>query len=332
MAYLELPPLGIQCGQVQRGRLRRVGDRGDQPVDTGPPGQGVFDDPHRGRVRVPVLIAGGVDMAEVGAVGQLFHHRQHGGVLDPPQQVRAGGGGGPPQVKAGEPAAGDQQHPRPQVAEQPPGQLGLMHRQRPHLRGEDRMGTALSQRGNPDLREGTRALPARRARPAEETRVGHGVRQVECGAIHRHQPPGPVERPGAHLAGQRRAHLGEQRPQRLGPQPRPRPADRRRRRHLPGPPPPPRIRQPLGQQPGHLLIPLTEKQAHRQHEVDHHPGRQQPAPPLHPPRLSNHPVHQLRRERHRQQPNRDPVRQPLISPRLHLPSTRHAGTLPARTT
>src|SRR5262249_16965485 len=97
----------------------------------------------------------------------------------------------------------------------------------------------------------------------------------------------------------------------------------------PAPTPPPRIRQPLGQQPGHLLIPLTKEQAHRQHVIDHHPGRQQPAAPLHPPGLSNHPVHQLRRERRRQKPDRDPVRQPFIRRRLHLSSPRDTGTLPA---
>jgi site-specific DNA recombinase len=111
--HLELPPLGIQGGQVGRGRLHRVGDRGDQPVDSGRPGQGVLHHPHPGRVGVVPFVAGGVDVAQIRAVGQLFHHRQHGSVLDAPQQVRTGRGGVPPQVKAGEPAVGDQQHPRP---------------------------------------------------------------------------------------------------------------------------------------------------------------------------------------------------------------------------
>jgi site-specific DNA recombinase len=326
--HLELPPLGIQPSQVGRGCLRRVQDGGDQPVDGGRPGQRVFDDPHPGRVSVPVLVAGSVDVAEAGTIAQLLHHGQHGGVLDPPQQVRAGSGGGPPQVKAGEPAVGDQQHPCPQLAQQPPGQHGLMHRQRPQLRGEHGMRAALAQRSDPDLREGACARSAWRPRPAKETRIGRGIGHIERGAIHRDQPPGPVERPGCGLGGQRLAYRGEQRPQRLGPQPGPRPRDRRRGRHPPAPLPPPRIGQSLGQQPGHLLIPLAEKQAHRQHVINHHPRWQQPAPPLHPPRLRHHPVHQLRRERHRQKPNRDPVRQPLTGRRLHLPSTRHPGTLP----
>jgi hypothetical protein len=191
------------------------------------------------------------------------------------------------------------------------------------------MRAAFSQRSNPDLREGACTLPARRTRPAKESRVGRSVGQVERGAIHRHQPPGAVKRPRDLPVGQRLAHHIKQRPQRLRPQPGPRPGDRRRGRHPPAPAPAPRIRQPLSQQPGHLLIALPEEQAHRQHVINHHPRRQQPAALLHPARLRDHPVHQLRRERHRQQPNRDPVRQPLIRRRLHLSSTRHAGTLPA---
>ena len=68
------------------------------------------------------------------------------------------------------------------MTQQPPGQLGLMHRQRPHLRGEDRVRAALAQPGHPHLREGTCALPARRARPAEVTHVGHAVGHIERGA------------------------------------------------------------------------------------------------------------------------------------------------------
>jgi hypothetical protein len=206
-----------------------------------------------------------------------------------------------------------------------------MHCQGPQFRGEDCMGAAFCQRSNPDLREGTCALPARRARPPEETFIGRAVGQVERGTVYRHQPPVPVKRPGARLSGHRRAHRGEQRPQRLRPQPGPRPRDRRRGRHPPGPLPPPRIGQPFGQQAGHLLIALAEEQAHRQHVIDHHPRREQPAAPLHPARLGDNPVYQLRRERHRQKPNRDPVRQPLTRRRLHLSSTRHAGTLPSQT-
>jgi site-specific DNA recombinase len=127
--HLELPPLGIQGGQVERGRLRRIQDGGDQPVDRGRSGQGVLDDPHRDWVGVAALVAGGVDVAEVGAVSQLRCHRQHGAVLDPPQKVGPARYGGPPQVEPGEPAVGDHQHPRLQAGEQPPGQLGLVHRQ-----------------------------------------------------------------------------------------------------------------------------------------------------------------------------------------------------------
>ena len=161
--------------------------------------------------------------------------------------------------------------------------------------------------------------PARgRSRTSEEAGVGLGVGQVEGGAVHRDQPQPAIPGTGRPLGRHRPAHPGEQLLQRLRTQPQPGPPDRRRARHPPRALPTPSPLQALRQQPGDLLIALTGEQAHRQHEIDHHPRGQQPTTLLAPPALLDDLIDQLRREHPREHTDRDPVRQPPLRQRLQL--------------
>ncbi len=295
--------------------------------------QGVLDDPHHGGVGAPAVVAGGHDVGQVGAVGKFPAHGQHGAGLDAPQQVSAAGRRGPPLVRAGEAPVGHQQVTGSKGSEQLPRDHGLGGGERPQGRVGDGVRAALGQCHHPHLREGGPLAPVGRG-ATEPCVVLLAVRHVERGPVDRHQTPTAV--PGTD-GGFGRHGLGgllEQRLQRLRSELDPGPGDRRGRRHLPRPRPAPGPRETLGQQPRDLLITLPGEQAHGQDEVDHHPGRKQPIALPGLPALLDNPVHQLRRERPRQQSDRDPVRQSLVRRRLDLsrawhPGTSWTGSLPA---
>lgn len=156
------------------------------------------------------------------------------------------------------------------------------------------------QRHHPHLR--IRApLGATGLRPPEVRGVLLAARHIEDRAVDRHQPPPPIPGTSGLLGRQRPGNLGEQRLQRLRLQLHPRPRDRRRTRHLPRARPALRPGQTLHEQPRDLLMVLPREQAHRQHEIDHHPRRQQPSAQARTAALSDHPVHQLGRKRACQQ-------------------------------
>lgn len=191
------------------------------------------------------------------------------------------------------------------------------------------MSAALGHRHHTNLRKRRPINAGRRtgaARATEPLHVLRRVRRIEGGAVDSQHPPAPIPRTTTRRGRQRLGDLLEQHLQRRRAQPDPRPRDRRRRGHPPRLRPPRRPRQPLGQQPGHLFITLTGEQAHRQHEIHHHPRRQQPITLPLPTGLGDHPIHQLRRKRPGQQPDRDPIRQPRICLGLHLPRPRRPHT------
>lgn len=322
---LDLPPLGIQRSEFGCRCCRGIEDGGHQPVDraVGVGVEGVLDNADPDRVSAAVLIPRGDDLRQIRAVVKELHHGQHRTALHPPQQVRTGRGSGPPQIEADKAAVGQQQHPRRQAAEQPPGQRGLVHGQRPDLGSEDGMGTALDHRGHPCLRERTPPQPARGPRPSEDLGIAPGVWQVKGGAIHGDQPPGALPGPDGLLCRYRSAHPGEQCLDGFRTQPKTSPADRRRRRHPPCPLPPPLAFKAARQQPCDLLIALSRKQAHRKHEVDHHPRWKKSATLFLPPTLSDRLIDQLRRKRARQHTQRDPIRELLNRRSLHLSGPWH---------
>jgi site-specific DNA recombinase len=338
--YFKLPPLVVERRQFRSGRLGRVQDRGQQPVGRGRHlptrvAKGVLDHPHGDRLALGAPVVGGTDAAQVGPVCKLPVHRQHRVGPGAPHQRRAGGGRRPPQLCPGEQAVGQQQHPRTEHAQQRPRQGRLAAAVGADGRRTDRVGAALGHPDHADLREGGLLAPMG-LRPAKRPLVGLGIRHVQGRPVDRQHPPAPIPRPLRLLAGKRPGDLGEQPLQHLRPKPLPGPGDRLGRGDLPRSAPVTRPPQPAHQQPGDLLVGLPAEQRHRQHQVDHHPGGQQPMPPLPPARLGDHPIHQLRRERRSQHPDRDPIRQPLLHRRLdltrswHPPSSRGGRTLPGR--
>src|SRR6266704_1424811 len=72
---------------------------------------------------------------------------------------------------------------------------------------------------HPHLRERAGAFPPPALGPPERSLVSGGVGHVQGGPIHRHQPPAPIPRALGVGGGKRQSSLGEQRPQRLRPQP-----------------------------------------------------------------------------------------------------------------
>ena len=189
--HLDRPPPGVAGGQVRGGVGAPVGQRGEVPVPFGADravlggdGQHVLDDPDGDAGQRPgfraelaaaaaaVAVAadpglhraGVADVRQEGPVRQFGHDGQVQAGLDPPQQVRAGAGGGVPQPVAVEVPVGQQQHPRPQAAQQAAGQgllAGPLAAHRADRRVQQRPGPARQQRHQPQLRARGLARPAR---------------------------------------------------------------------------------------------------------------------------------------------------------------------------
>ncbi|WP_245177301.1 hypothetical protein [Geodermatophilus sp. DF01-2] len=238
---------------------------------------------------------------------QPAHRNEHGVLLDPPDQVRPGGRRGAPQLVAGKVPVGQQQHARPQPGQHPTGQHLLTGGvEAVEGRGQRRVGAALDQRQQPQLR--MTGVPG----AAGGLDVGRGVGDIEAGAVEGHHPAAEGEHPQGCDRGQRPAQAGEQRLQRPGAQPSAGPGRRRPGRQ----PQPTQLAQPGGLRPQHAAVARRAGgiggavQAQREHEVHHRPRRQQPAPPLHPPGRGHHLIDQLRPNvlgQHSQ-----PQRQPLL--------------------
>ena len=188
------------------------------------------------------------------------------------------------------------------------------------------MRAALGQRDHPDL--GERALALVVGRFPEPGGVVRLVRGVEGGAVHRDQPPRPVERPRGVRGGDRHAHPVEQRRQHRRAQPGAGLGDRRRGRHPPCPAPPRRPRQPRHELAHHLLVALRGEQRQRHHVVHDQPRRQQPRPLLSTALSCDDLIHRPGRERPGQHPDPHPIRQPITRPGLDLTSSGHPRTLP----
>ena len=85
----------------------------------------------------------------------------------------------------------------------------------------------------------------------------------------------------------------------------------------------------LRQLPHDLFVRVAVKQGQREHEVNRHPGGQQPFPLLPPAGLREHVLDQLARDQPGQHAQRDPVRQ-RRRPRAPRPGAlfSHGGTIP----
>src|SRR6266540_3555482 len=320
---LDLPPLGVQRGQLVGGCHGGVKDRGHQPVAVGAGaparvGQGVLDHPHGDRVAL-AAVGARIQAREPRPVRKHLVDRQLGGGLaaafDPPHQVRAGPGHLPPQLGADKQPVGQQQHPRPKPA--PIAGQVACQRLLPAGVGtldgvDDRVRARLHQPHHPHLRERAHPLPAAAFCPTQRL-VGGAVGHVQAGPVHHQQPPPSIPRAPGRLGRQWPRGLREQHLERLGAQPLTRLGQRRGTRHVPvrpGAPAPPRLHcpaQPLHQAAHDLLVGRVAVQRQRQHEVDDHAGGQQPAALLGPASLLHDPIDQVGWERAGQRAKRDPV-------------------------
>jgi len=114
---LYLPAFMVEGRQVRSGRLRRVQDRGHQPIQrlgVGHALQPVFHLAHLDAVgRVPPVLLARIDHGEIGPVRQHRCARQAQVAFHPPQQVGAGGCRCLPQRIPEEVSVGQAQHARP---------------------------------------------------------------------------------------------------------------------------------------------------------------------------------------------------------------------------
>jgi hypothetical protein len=105
---------------------------------------------------------------------------------DAEQQVGAGQQAVQPELEAEDPAVGDHQRARLHRVQQPTGQLPLAHTEAADLGGHHRVGAALAQAQDLDLRE---RPPRDAAGPTEPGDVGRGVGHVQLHPVDGHQPP-----------------------------------------------------------------------------------------------------------------------------------------------
>src|SRR5207249_9514753 len=102
----DLPSLVIKGGQLLGRRRMGIEDGGDQAVQrlgVGDVFQAVIDDAdHHPVTLLPPVLRGGVNAAEIGAVGQAFFHIQTCILARAPQQIRARRSGCPPEFVTGE--------------------------------------------------------------------------------------------------------------------------------------------------------------------------------------------------------------------------------------
>ena len=214
-----------------------------------------------------------------------------GGALpgaDADQELRLGRRDLGGQGAGGEVAVGQHDHARPQAAQQRRSVGGLPAGGRAEHRVDEGAGAAGHQRQQPDLGVAGAAVVARVLGEPGQVRRAVGHRQD--GAVDRaHQQPVPPCPALARGSG-RAAQQIKQEPQRRGPDPAPRlgqrPRGRCRRRDT---------SQPSGELAPHPRIPQLREQAPGQQQVDHHPRRQGPYPPLHAARLSQRLIHHLKR-------------------------------------
>lgn len=251
------------------------------------------------------LGAAGVDLGQVGPVGQDLDHGQGGGLGHPPHQLGAGGGPGAPRVEGVEPPIGGDQVRRVHGAGQGGGELPLPLGHRPDRRVQDGVGAALGQGHHPGLRVRRRAGPALLGVFGQ---VRLGVGQVEHHPVDGHHPP-PLA-PGSRGGGL--GHRNRDPPEQLGhhllTQTRPGLGQGAGGRHRPRARPGPRVAQSVHQGPDHFLVPVGE-QRQRHHEIHDHVRGQQPGTFLPPIQLDEDFVHQEPRNRGGEYPDGKMVRQ-----------------------
>lgn len=170
------------------------------------------------------------------------------------------------------------------------------------------------------------AVPA--GQIAELVGVDVGVLDVDDGAVDGHHPPLPVIAAHGGPGRDRDADPVEQGGHHLTAQTGPGLRDRRRSRHFPVVPPDPQPAQTVGELPDHLVVAIGREQAHRQHQIHHHPRRQQPRPGLPTIRPGDHLVHDVPTYQPGQHTHTDHIGQPPGSAHsnIEVTHTTYCGT------
>ena len=223
-----------------------------------------------------------------------------------------------------EEAVREHQHPGAEPAGQLPGQGHLPPGKGPHGRSEHGMGAALGQGDQAQLGERTLARSPPRPGFAELLNIGGGVGDIQCGAVHAHQPASPPKGARRAVGRQGNAAPGEQLGQGYFPQTGSCLGECRLTGHAPALAPSGLPRQALDQVAHHLLVALRGEQGQGHHVVGHQTGRQQPGAPLLAARLGQNAVNLFGWERPGQHPKGDMIGQPLVVLRLHPSGSRHA--------
>ncbi len=278
---LHLPPFMVKIHQLPCREPLVVGQAGDQPPLLAPggavlegDGDPCLDDADG---EVPVAGAGPVDRAadpgQVGTVRQPVLDDRTAPGAGAHQELRAARGDLAQQLVAVEGGVGQQQHRFVQRAQQPPRVAALALALGTERGGQQGPGAALHQHQQPQQRVAElQGVPdAFGIPPGDLLVLGH----VQMGAVQRDRAQAAVvharpvsftHRPGQNL---------KQRPQRARAQAPPGPRERGHRRSRAG-----REAESAGQLAPHRPVGAALEQGHRKHEIDHHPGGQQPPPLL----------------------------------------------------
>jgi hypothetical protein len=139
---------------------------------------------------LPPVLSGGVDAAEIGAVGQAFVHVQTGILAHAPQQIRSRFGGCPPEFVAGKEPVSHTQHSLAEQRDHFLSQRELIGGISIHVGAPQHVGPVFQQCYKPYLGESTG--PSTGSRTPESLVVLFGIGDVQRAAIQTDQSPLPV--------------------------------------------------------------------------------------------------------------------------------------------
>ena len=287
----DLPALRIQRRQLAGRRCVGVQNRRQQAIERLAVRHSfelIVDHPHLDAASpVPPVPLAGIELAQIGAVGEPSLHREAQVLLAPPQQRRARGLCLLPQRVAQKVAVGQTEHVFFQCRQHLFRQRDFSRRIGAQAAGEQHMGAVFHQRHETDLRKGT-AAATRSGTPAGlpvALLIGH----VQSATVKRHQPPAAIESAFGLAPRQRTQQLVVELLERLPAQPRAGLRDPRVARHRQRLARSPQPLQPFQQAAQHLAVGDLHVERQGNHVVDHHVSWQVALPTAGSAALPQHP-------------------------------------------